>query len=177
MSTDCIFSGRSGLYDEQAISDAEDLYGRSKFLGEVNQSHVITLRKSTIGLELAGAHGLVEWFLTQRGKVQGFRKAIYSGLTSSELARVIEDILLNHQSLSGIWNIASDPINKYDLLMQLTAKLGRDDVEIEPSDSFVCDRSLEGAAFCRQTGYASPPWNAMLDELADQIRDREGTHV
>jgi len=177
MSTDCIFSGGSGLYDEQANSDAKDLYGRSKFLGEVSQSHVITLRKSTIGLELAGAHGLVEWFLAQRGKIQGFRRAIYSGLTSSELARVIENILINHYTLSGIWNIASAPINKYDLLMQLAAKLGRNDIEIEPSDSFVCDRSLNGAKFCRQTGYVPPSWNAMITELADEIKDRDGVHV
>ena len=173
MSTDCIFSGRDGFYDEQAVSDAEDLYGRSKFLGEVNQPHVVTLRKSTIGLELGGAHGLVEWFLAQRGTIRGFRKAIYSGLVSTELARVIERILLDFPNLSGIWNVASEPINKYDLLVQLSERIGRKDIEIEPYDSFVCDRSLNGAAFRRQTGYIAPSWTAMLDELAAQIKERE----
>jgi len=177
MSTDCIFSGKTGFYDERSVSDAEDLYGRSKFLGEVSQSHVITLRKSTIGLELTGAHGLIEWFLAQRGKIKGFRKAIYSGLISTELARVIEEILLNQPALSGVWNVASEPINKYDLLVQLSERLGRTDVEIDPDDSFVCDRSLNGAAFQCQTGYIAPSWNVMLDELTDQIKERERNHV
>lgn len=173
MSTDCIFSGRAGRYDEQAVSDAEDLYGRSKFLGEVDQSHVVTLRKSTIGLELAGTHGLVEWFLEQHGKIRGYRKAIYSGLISAELARVIEDILVNHTVLSGIWNVASEPINKYDLLVQLSRRLDQKDIEIEPYDGFVCDRSLNSAAFCNQTGYIAPSWDEMLDELAVQIKERK----
>jgi len=177
MSTDCIFSGSVGHYDERAVSDAEDLYGRSKFLGEVNQPHVVTLRKSTIGLELSGAHGLVEWFLGQHGMIRGYRKAIYSGLVSTELARVIEDILMNHTDLSGIWNVASEPINKYDLLVQLSERLGRKDIEIEPDDAFVCDRSLNGAAFCQQTGYIAPSWEMMLDELADQIKERDRYHV
>ena len=173
MSTDCIFSGRDGFYDEQAVSDAEDLYGRSKFLGEVDQPHVVTLRKSTIGLELGGAHGLVEWFLAQRGTIRGFRRAIYSGLVSTELARVIERILLDFPNLSGIWNVASEPINKYDLLVQLSERLGRKDISIEPYDDFVCDRSLNGAAFHKQTGYIAPSWSKMLDELAAQIKERE----
>jgi len=177
MSTDCIFSGKTGFYDELAVSDAKDLYGRSKFLGEVSQSHVVTLRKSTIGLELAGAHGLVEWFLAQHGKIKGFRKAIYSGLISTELAGVIEDILVNQPALSGIWNVASEPLNKYDLLVQLSESLGRTDIEIEPDDNFVCNRSLNGAAFQRQTGYITPSWRMMLDELTDQIKERDRNHV
>jgi len=170
LSTDCVFSGKTGFYDDRSISDAEDLYGRSKFLGEVNQPHVITLRKSAIGLELAGAHGLVEWFLMQRGTIKGYRKAIYSGLISNELARVIEDILVNHPGLSGIWNVASVPINKYALLVQLSQRLGRTDIEIEPDDNFICDRSLNGAAFREKTGYIAPSWADMLDELAIQIK-------
>lgn len=173
LSTDCIFSGKTGFYDEQAVADAEDLYGRSKFLGEVSQPHVITLRKSTIGLELTGIHGLVEWFLAQRGTIRGYRQTIYSGIISSELARVIEEILLHHQNLSGVLNVASEAINKYDLLVQLTARLGRKDIMIEPFDGFVCDRSLNGAAFREKTGYIAPSWVEMLDELATQIEDRE----
>jgi len=175
LSTDCVFSGRTGFYDESSISDAEDLYGRSKYLGEMNQPHVITLRKSTIGLELSGTHGLVEWFLAQRGaiRIRGYRKAIFSGLLSSELARVIEKILLHCSNLSGVWNVASEPINKYALLVQLSQRLGRNDIEIEPDDNFICDRSLNGAAFREQTGYIAPSWDEMLDELAAQIKERD----
>lgn len=172
LSTDCVFSGRVGDYDESSISDAEDLYGRSKFLGEVNQSHAITLRKSTIGLELAGAHGLVEWFLAQKGTVRGYRKAIYSGLISSELARIIELILLHHTTLSGVWNVASEPIDKYSLLVQLSERLGRKDIVIEPFDGFACDRSLNGSALYEKTGYVAPSWSDMLDELVMQVKDR-----
>jgi len=172
LSTDCVFSGKAGNYDEKAISDAEDLYGRSKFLGEVKQPHVVTLRKSTIGLELSATHGLVEWFLQQRGTIKGFRKAIYSGLVSSELARVIESILLDHRDLHGVWNVASAPIDKCDLLMRLSQRLDRRDVKIEPYDGFVCDRSLNGAEFCKKTGYIAPSWDIMLDELVIQIEDR-----
>lgn len=173
MSSDCVFSGRAGFYKETSPADAEDLYGRSKLLGEVNQPHAVTLRKSTIGLELGGAHGLVEWFLAQRGTVRGYRQAIYSGLISTELARVIEMILLHHPQLSGIWHVASEPINKYDLLVQLYDRLGRNDAVIEPFDGFVCNRSLDGTAFCERTGYVAPPWSVMLDELAAQIKERE----
>jgi len=172
LSTDCVFSGKMGFYNEGAISDAEDLYGRSKFLGEVNQAHVVTLRKSTIGLELAGSHGLIEWFLAQKGVIRGYRKAIYSGLVSSELARVVENILLGQPQLSGVWHVSSEPINKYDLLLQLAERLGRKDVVIEPDDMFMCDRSLNGNAFQQQTGYIAPSWTTMLDELARQIEER-----
>lgn len=172
MSTDCIFSGRKGFYSEDAISDAEDLYGRSKFLGEVDAPHVITLRKSTIGLELAGHHGLIEWFLAQKGEIKGFRGAIYSGLISSELACVIECILLQHPTLRGVWNIASKPINKYELLRSLATRLGRQDIEIKPDDNFICDRSLDAGRFEKATGYIAPSWIEMLDKLALQIEGR-----
>jgi len=172
MSTDCVFSGETGYYNEHAVSDAKDLYGRTKFLGEVNQAHVITLRKSTIGLELTKKHGLIEWFLQQHGTITGYRKAIYSGLIASELANVIETILLQHPSLHGVWNVASEPINKYDLLVGLSQRLKHQDVEIIPSDDFICDRSLDGRAFCQQTSYTPPTWDVMLDELAKQIRKR-----
>ena len=177
LSTDCIFSGRSGFYGEQAVSDAEDLYGRSKFLGEVDQPHVVTLRKSTIGLELTGSHGLVEWFMAQRGKIRGFRGAIYSGLISSELADVVETILTLHPELSGIWNISSEPISKYDLLLQLAEKLNRDDIEIEPFDDFICDRSLNSKIFRENTGYIAPSWDSMLNELVEQIEKRDSSYV
>jgi len=172
LSSDCIFSGRDGNYNENSQSDAIDLYGKSKYLGEVTQPHVITLRKSTIGLELAGEHGLLEWFLAKKGTVLGYRKAIYSGVSSIELARIIENILLNFPKLSGIWNIASSPINKYDLLIGLRKHLGRKDINIQPHDDFICDRSLNASMFMKKTGYIVPSWSSMLEELAEQIRVR-----
>jgi len=173
LSTDCIYSGKKGTYSEIDDSDAEDLYGKTKYLGEIDQEHVVTLRKSTIGLELSGAHGLIEWFLSQTGVINGYRKAIYTGLISSELAKVIELLLVQHPTLSGIWNVASKPINKYDLLQRLSQRLERKDIQILPDDDFACDRSLMGNMFEEETGYRAPEWDDMLDLLVNEIRARE----
>ena len=119
LSTDCIFSGKSGNYKEEDISDAEDLYGRSKFLGEVISKNVLTLRKSTIGLELGSHHGLIEWFLAQEGDIKGYSKAIYSGVTSEVLAKILARIINDFPNIYGVRNIASKPISKFKLLQEL----------------------------------------------------------
>jgi dTDP-4-dehydrorhamnose reductase len=174
MSTDCVFSGQKGQYVETDTPDAEDLYGRTKLLGEVAEPHCLTLRTSIIGLEL-GRHGsLIEWFLAQRGRIKGFRRAIYSGLTTSEMARAIEHLLVEEPALGGLWHLSPDPIDKHDLLTRLARRLGRNDVEIVPDDEFVCDRSLDSSALRARTTYRVPPWDAMLDELAERIRRRQG---
>lgn len=166
ISTDCVFSGRKGNYTEGDTSDAEDLYGRTKFLGEVHEPHCITLRTSIIGRELNTQLGLIEWFLSQRGKtIKGFRRAIFTGLTTQEMARVIERVLTEHTRLEGLWHVSSDPINKFDLLC--LAKEAFDwEGEVEPDDTFVCDRSLNSARFRAKTGYQPPPWDQLIAELA-----------
>jgi dTDP-4-dehydrorhamnose reductase len=170
LSTDCVFSGKQGYYTEADLEDARDLYGRSKLLGEVDAPGAITLRTSIIGLELARKQSLIEWFLAQRGVVRGFTKAIYSGFTTQEMARVIDVVLREHSDLSGVYHVASAPINKYELLHMLARLLHRDDIEITADDSFVCDRSLDGSRFCQRTGYYPPSWLAMLSELAQQFQ-------
>jgi dTDP-4-dehydrorhamnose reductase len=173
VSTDCVFTGRKGNYMEQDVPDAVDLYGRTKLLGEVTDVDCLTMRTSIIGLELFRKHGLVEWFLAQRGNINGFKRAIYSGLTTMELARVINFILLTQKSLSGLYHIASAPISKYDLLCILKEKLGRTDINIKADETFVCDRSLSGEKFSSLTGYVAPTWGEMLIELAIQIKQIE----
>ena len=172
LSTDCVFSGRDGNYTEESPPDATDLYGRTKLLGEVGEGMGITLRSSIIGLELSRKSGLIEWFLAQRGRIRGFRKAIYTGLTTMEMTRVIERLLMDFPGMNGLWHVASKPIDKYELLSTLSAKLGRDDIEIDPDDAFVCDRSLDGSKFAAATGYVAPSWDIMLTELAGEIRRR-----
>ena len=172
LSTDCVFSGSQGRYRESDTPDPVDLYGRSKLLGEVSDPPGITLRTSIIGLELRRKTALVEWFLAQRGTVRGFRRVIYSGFTTREMVRVVERVLVEQPGLAGVWHVASAPISKYDLLVELGRLLGRDDVEIVPDDEPVCDRSLDGSSFEKATGYRPPSWQAMLAELAADIRRR-----
>ena len=174
LSTDCVFSGAKGMYTEDDLEDAGDLYGRSKLLGEVADPHALTLRTSIIGLELSRNKSLIEWFLAQKGTVKGFTRAIYSGFTTREMARIIELVLLQRPGLSGLWHVASSAISKYDLLSRFADRLGRDDVDIVADDTFVCDRSLDGSRFAAETGYVPPAWETMLDELAEEVQERNG---
>lgn len=165
LSTDCVFSGRKGNYAEDDPSDAEDLYGKTKYLGEVSSAGCLTLRTSMIGRELRGSHGLMEWFLSQRGKtVRGFRRAIFSGFTTRALAETIAWIISDHPELEGVWHVTAEPINKFDLLTMIK-EAGGLSVEIEPDETFVCDRSLNGARFREATGFVSPSWSGMISQL------------
>jgi dTDP-4-dehydrorhamnose reductase len=170
VSTDCVFSGARGNYTESAVPDPVDVYGRSKLLGEVD-TIAITLRTSLIGLKTGCAHGLVEWFLSQRGQIRGFRRAIFSGVTTRELARVIERILIEREDTRGVYHVASSPIDKWSLLVKLRDRL-RLPLEIAPDDDFACDRSLDASRFNAALPYTPPTWDAMLDELATQIEER-----
>ena len=169
MSTDCVFSGRKGNYHEGDLADAEDLYGKSKYLGEVHEAHCVTLRTSIIGTELSRKKSLVEWFLAQKNPVKGFRKAIFSGFTTIEMARIVESLLVRHPAASGLYHVSSAPISKYDLLMLIRNKLGMS-TEIAPDDSLQIDRSLDSARFRRECGYNPPTWENMIEELANDIK-------
>jgi dTDP-4-dehydrorhamnose reductase len=168
-STDCVFSGRRGNYKETDFSDAEDLYGRTKYLGETSGKHCLTLRTSMIGRELARKSGLLEWFLAQRGKVKGYTKAVFSGFTTLEMARIIGNILAMKASISGVYHVSSEPISKFELLTMIRDALNLP-IEIEPYDKFECDRSLDSSRFREATGYRPPAWTAMIEELAQDIR-------
>jgi dTDP-4-dehydrorhamnose reductase len=166
ISTDCVFSGNKGHYLESDPSDAEDLYGRTKFLGEVAYPpHTITLRTSIIGRELKTHLGLIEWFLAQSGTIYGYKKAIYTGLTTDEISRVILNQVIPHPELTGVYHVSSEPISKYDLLL-LAKQAFKKEIEIKPEDVFSCDRSLDSTRFRQATGYTPPSWSEMIAELA-----------
>jgi dTDP-4-dehydrorhamnose reductase len=160
-STDCVFSGRKGGYVESDTSDAEDVYGKSKYLGEVDYPHAITLRSSIIGHELQSAHGLVGWFLSQQGRCPGFTKAIFSGLPTVEMSRVVRDVVIPRPELSGLYHVAARPIAKYDLLL-LVAKVYGKTIDIVPDDKLVIDRSLDATRFQSATGYIAPEWPDLI---------------
>jgi len=166
MSTDCVFSGRKGNYTEDDIPDAEDLYGRTKLLGEVNREGCLTMRTSIFGRDFAKQSALLEWFLSNRGgRVRGYVNAIYTGFPTQVLARIMADLIVEYPGLSGLYHISSDPINKYDLLVRIRDAMGLD-IEIEPFEDFYCDRSLDSARFRVETGYPVPDWDEMIAELA-----------
>lgn len=168
ISTDCVFSGRRGRYVEADVPDAEDLYGRTKHLGEAQGENCLTLRTSIIGRELTRKSGLLEWFLAQRSRVRGYTKAVFSGFTTLEAARIIENVLTHPVPLSGLYHVSSEPISKFRLLTMLRDAL-KLSIEIEPYDGFQCDRSLDSSRFREASGYRPPKWKEMVEELARDI--------
>ncbi|XVN41140.1 MAG: SDR family oxidoreductase [Rickettsia endosymbiont of Argas persicus] len=164
ISTDCVFSGKKGNYKESDFSDCYDLYGRSKFLSEVDYPNAITLRTSIIGHELGGNRSLINWFLSSEGSVKGFEKAIYSGFPTVELARIIKDFVLPNKDLHGLYHVASKPINKLELL-KLVAEIYGKKIEIIPSDELVIDRSLDATHFNEVTGYTPPDWRELVKRM------------
>ncbi|TLY34614.1 MAG: SDR family oxidoreductase [Nitrospirae bacterium] len=162
ISTDCVFSGRKGYYKEEDIPDAEDLYGRTKFLGELHHPHCLTLRTSIIGHELSHSTGLVEWLLSQKGgHCRGFTRAFFSGLTTAALADVLADVIEKFPSMNGLYHVSSHPISKYELL-QLINEIYHLGVTIEKDAEFICDRSLDSTLFRRTTGWKPPGWRDMI---------------
>jgi dTDP-4-dehydrorhamnose reductase len=164
VSTDCVFSGAKGHYLETDFPDAYDLYGRSKLLGEVDYPHAITLRTSIIGHELSGNRSLIGWFLAQQGSVKGFARAVFSGLPTVELARVVRDCVLPRPALRGLYHVAAQPINKCDLLKLVAATYGKT-IKIVPSEDLVIDRSLNADRFRVATGYVAPPWPDLIQRM------------
>jgi dTDP-4-dehydrorhamnose reductase len=172
ISTDCVFAGDRGNYGEDDVADATDTYGRTKHLGEVGGDNCITLRTSMIGLELHRKRSLVEWYLAQSGTIRGFAHAIYSGLTTPELSRVIDMLIARFPALSGVYQVVAEPISKYDLLTDFNVLLDRQDLTILKDEVFFCDRSMKGDRFRAATGYVAPAWPVMLAELAADVRQR-----
>jgi dTDP-4-dehydrorhamnose reductase len=170
-STDCVFSGKNErAYTEVDQSDAEDLYGRAKFLGEVSyRPHTLTLRTSIIGRELTRRYGLVEWFLSQRQAVNGYQKSLFSGFTTGAIARILIDHVLPNPQLTGVYHLSSYSISKYDLLQLIKKEYGLG-IEIEPDTTVTCNRTLDSSRFRAETGFQPPTWPEMIDAMqADTI--------
>lgn len=162
ISTDCVFDGTKGGYVESDVSNATDLYGKSKFIGELHASkHAITLRTSIIGHELSSRHALIEWFLAQTGSIKGYTRAIFSGLPTAELSRVIKDIVIPRSDLHGLYHVSADPISKFDLLSLVSEIYGKE-IEIAPYDEPAIDRSLNSNLFQQETGYKADNWSELV---------------
>lgn len=164
ISTDCVFSGEKGRYVEDDFGDARDMYGQSKYLGEVRLSSALTIRTSYIGHELASYHGLIDWFLSQTGQVKGFTRALYSGLPVVELCHVMEEYIFPNDKLTGLLQVSSDPISKFDLLTLVARSYGKK-IEIQPTDAVSIDRTLDSTRFREQSGYKPPNWESLVEAM------------
>ncbi|MFG0806998.1 dTDP-4-dehydrorhamnose reductase family protein [Pseudomonas fluvialis] len=168
VSTDCVFSGRKGGYVETDIPDAEDLYGKSKHIGELYElRHAVTLRTSIIGHELGSNCSLVDWFLSQSAPVRGYAKAIFSGLPTVELARVMKDYVIPNPELYGLYHVSAEAIDKLSLL-RLVAKVYGHKIEITPDEQVCIDRSLDSSRFKLITGYVPPSWSTLVEKMYTQ---------
>ncbi|MDG4809020.1 SDR family oxidoreductase [Micromonospora sp. WMMD1120] len=166
VSTDCVFSGARGGYRESDLPDPPDLYGRSKLLGETTMAPALTLRTSIIGHELTTNRSLLDWFLSQQGPVGGYTRAIYSGVTTVEFARLLREVVLPREDLTGLYHLATEPISKYDLL-HLVADVYGWRGELRPNADVVLDRSMCADALAQTTGYRPPSWPDLIRQLHD----------
>lgn len=166
-STDCVFAGTPGLKRLTDVPDAVDVYGSTKRLGEVSYGTSLTLRTSFIGRQIVGDEELIEWALSQRGQtISGYQNAIYSGLTTRALSDVVAQVIDQCPELIGLFQVASTPISKFDLLSELNVRL-RLGMTIHRNTTFECDRTLDGSEFSKTTGIQVPSWESMLSELCD----------
>ena len=172
LSTDCVFSGERGAYVEDDRPDPVDSYGHSKLLGEVDAPGALTIRTSMIGVEEAGqARNLVEWYLGQTAPVEGWTRAVFSGLTTAELSRVLLRVIEDGAELHGVWHVSAEPIDKHHRLSLIHARV-EGTAEVVASDRVVIDRSLKSDRFRAVMDWMPPSWERMIDELAAEVRER-----
>jgi dTDP-4-dehydrorhamnose reductase len=164
ISSDCVFSGVCGNYQEFDFPDSTDIYGRSKALGEILDSSAMTIRTSTVGHELNTSLGLLDWFLAQNGSCHGYKNAFFSGLTTLELANVISKYVIPNTNLKGLYHIGGKRISKFNLLT-IIAKEYNKNIRIIPNQSLKIDRSLDSSRFYEATGYHPPSWPHLIKEL------------
>lgn len=167
-STDCVFSGDKGPYKQTDPSDVNDLYGLSKFMGEVSGEGALTIRSSIIGREFAKPTGLLEWFLSQKGGVvSGYKNALYSGLTTNAMADLVYFIIQNHPTLEGLYQVSSEAISKFDLL-HIINDIYKTGITINTDEVFHCDRRLTMEAFAAKTGWYPQSWDKMIKTMFDE---------
>jgi len=164
-STDCVFSGTKGNYQESDNPDPIDEYGESKLLGEIRGENTLTIRSSFVGPELFNKKSLFEWVKQNKNKtITGYTNAIYSGFTTVAFSKLLDEIIKNHPDMNGLIHMSSDPISKFDLIHLLNKKF-KFNINIIPDSTFICDRSLNSMAFRKKTNISIPSWTKMINEL------------
>jgi len=166
ISTDCVFSGKKGGYVESDYRDGQGVYAQTKILGEVCESKNLTLRTSIIGPEIRdNGEGLFHWFMGQATSVSGFTKAIWSGVTTIELAKAIKWSIDHH--ITGLYHVTNNSsISKYELL-QLLQKHTKKDISIKPSDGKNVDKSFIDTRLLLD--YKIPSYDQMISDMVSLI--------
>ena len=164
ISTDCVFSGKKGNYGEDALRDGRSFYDRSKALGELENEKDFTIRTSIIGPDLnPDGIGLMNWFMQQKDAIWGYSNAIWTGITTLQLAKCIEYIA--EEKIYGLYNVVPlESISKYDLLVLCNAYLRNNEISIRRSEKVIVNKSLQGRAF--NALYRIPDYKIMVEELA-----------
>ena len=166
-STDCVFSGTAGMYQEHDTPDATDIYGRSKLIGEVDYTPHLTLRTSIIGHELNSNVSFVDWFLSQEGTVKGFSNAFFSGLPTIYVAKFLHQYVLNNAALTGLYHLSVDRIDKFTLLSMIKEVYGKD-IAIENYSDFAIDRSLDSSRLRDAVNFVPPSWLELIQDMHNE---------
>ena len=168
-STDCVFLGDKGGYSEIDTPDANDLYGRSKLLGEVAYGPHLTLRTSIIGHEMSGHVSLVDWYLKQDDRVKGYSRAIFSGLPTVYVAQFLHDYVLDSR-LSGLYNLSAAPIDKFTLLSMLKEQY-QVKIDIDECNELQVDKSLSSRKLHAAVGFSPPPWDELISAMFGEYNE------
>lgn len=163
-STDCVFSGKDGEYSETSIPDALDIYGRTKYLGELVSTNSLIIRTSFIGHQLSNKYSLLEWFLKQNKKCRGYYNSIYSGLPTIEVAEVIEKYIIPKTDLSGLFHLSSKPIRKFELLTLIKRRYGLE-LQVVKDKNFFINRSLKYEKLKLVINYEPPSWEKLINKM------------
>jgi len=164
-STDCVFSGSEGSYLEDATPNALDYYGKTKGLGEINSKSSLTIRSSMIGPELYNKTELFEWIINNKEKeINGFSRVMYSGVTTVYMAKLVADLIDNHKNLSGIYNIASKPISKFELLHLINDNFDLGLI-INDNKTVISNKTLNASKIEKVIGFQPPSWDELIFEL------------
>lgn len=171
VATDCVFDGQKGNYKDDDLPTCHDVYGMTKFLGEVkDKKNTLTLRTSIIGHELNSSLSLLDWFLSQENLVKGYTKAVFSGFTTFEFSKLLAEKIIPTEDLNGLYQISVNPISKYDLL-KIVAEVYKKNIKLEPSDKIKIDRSLNSDILKKKIGYVPPKWEKLVMEMYNNFQE------
>ena len=167
MSTDCVFAGNTGPYSENSLPDGRTFYDRSKSLGEVVDTKNLTFRNSIIGPDINEyGIGLFNLFMRQKGEIKGFKKAVWTGVTTLTLAKAMESAL--ESNLIGLYNLVNNQtISKYDLIYLFNKHFRNGAIRILEENNFILDKTLINNR--TDFSFQVPSYEQMIIEMKEWV--------